>query len=72
MKMTDITSLIISYEMGDLNDAGMLNLFSNLIQSGDAWRLQGHYGRTASALIEDGWIASDGSITDKAYENDIL
>jgi hypothetical protein len=70
--MTDITERIISYEMGDLNDAETLNLFSELISNKMAWGLQGHYGRTANALIEDGWISSDGAITDKAYENDII
>ena len=70
--MTDITDRIISYEMGDLNDAETLNLFSELVSSKMAWGLQGHYGRMASALIQDGWIDSDGTITDKAYDNDIL
>ena len=72
MKMTDITDRIINYEMGTLNDAETLNLFSELISTKMVWGLQGHYGRTANALIEDGWIDSDGSITDKAYDNDIL
>ena len=72
MKLTDIGERIISYEMGDLNDAETLNLFSELISTKMAWGLQGHYGRTANALIESGWIDSDGTITEKAYENDIL
>ena len=72
MKMTDLTGRIISYEMGDLNDAETLDLFSELISTKMAWGLQGHYGRTANALIEDGWIDSDGTITAKAQDNDIL
>ena len=72
MKLTDIGERILSYEMGDLNDAETLELFSELISNKMAWGMQGHYGRTANALIEDGWIDSDGTITDKAHENDIL
>jgi len=72
MKMTDIIDRIMSYEMGFMDDAETLKLFSELISNKMVWSMQGHYGRTASALIEDGWIDSDGSITDKAYDNDIL
>ena len=72
MKMTDIIDRIMSYEMGFMDDAETLKLFSELISNKMVWSMQGHYGRTASALIESGWIDSDGSITDKAYDNDIL
>ena len=60
---------IIDYEEGKLNDAQTLKLFSSLVRSGAVWSLQGHYGRTASALIQDGWIDSDGFITEKAELN---
>jgi hypothetical protein len=33
-----------------------------MVKSGTAWSLQGHYGRTASALIEDGWLNREGDI----------
>ncbi len=45
---------IIAYEQGDLNEEDTINLFQELINSGQAWTLQGHYGRTAKALIEAG------------------
>lgn len=63
---------IIKYEEGRLNDAQTLRLFSSLIRSGDVWGLQGHYGRTASAMIQDGWISQSGELQDKCYDNGIL
>ena len=59
----DITDKIINYECGLLDDTGVLELFAELISSGKAWTLQGSYGRTASALIDAGYIDTDGNIT---------
>lgn len=50
----DQVSQIIAYEQGDLNDEEVVALFQDLIDSGLAWSLQGHYGRTATALINAG------------------
>jgi len=58
----DKVDMIIAYECGELDDNGTLELFSNLIKSGQAWSLQGHYGRTARAIIEAGYISKDGEI----------
>ena len=68
-KAYDVTNRIIDYEMGHLNDVKTLRLFSELLKTGMAWSLQGHYGRTASAMIDDGWLERDGTITDKAELN---
>ena len=68
-KAYDVVNRIIDYEMGHLDDAKTLRLFSELIKTGQAWNLQGHYGRTASAMIEVGWLERDGTMTDKAELN---
>ena len=59
----DITDKIIAYECGDIDEAGIIQLFAELIKNGMAWTLQGSYGRTASALIDAGYIDTDGNIT---------
>lgn len=53
---------IIAYESGELDDLGTLELFSEGIKSGQVWQLQGHYGRTASHLIENGFVSQEGEI----------
>ena len=47
---------IMAYEGGELDDHDELIAgFQDLIDTGMAWKLQGHYGRTAAALIEQGF-----------------
>lgn len=45
---------IMDYEAGAMNEEDTIAFFQELIDSGMAWTLQGHYGRTAQALIEAG------------------
>lgn len=47
---------IIDYETGQLGYEDTLILFQDLVDSGLAWQLQGHYGRTALNLMEAGLI----------------
>ena len=66
--MNDLVDLIIAYETGEANDKQILDLFSNLVETGQAWSLQGHYGRTAKAMIESELLSVSGEITSKAKE----
>ena len=50
----DIIDKIIDYEQGTLSTKETVALFQELINSGQAWQLQGHYGRTADTLIKRG------------------
>jgi len=68
----DQVDLIMAYETGELDDAGILKLFSMLIKSGDAWSLQGSYGRTAKALIEAGYINDRGTITKDVVDTEVV
>lgn len=61
---------IIRYETGDLSDQETIDLFSQLVTTGYAWTLQGHYGRTAMAMIEAGILSQDGEILKYAEEMD--
>jgi len=61
-KVFDLTTSIIAYESGELDDADVVELFSELIKSGLAWSLQGCYGRTAMALISAKVISKKGEI----------
>tara|TARA_R110002074_G_scaffold147545_1_gene298380 strand:+ start:128 stop:322 length:195 start_codon:yes stop_codon:yes gene_type:complete len=46
---------IIDYENGEMKFDRIVEMFQTLINTGYAWSLQGHYGRTAQSLIDDGY-----------------
>ena len=55
----DLTDMIIKYESeGFEKEEELLAFFQQLIDTGLAWSLQGHYGRMAKALIEAGYCQS--------------
>lgn len=61
-KKYDVVGAIIEFESGQLDDDGVLRLFSELVKSGMAWSLQGSYGRAAQRLIDGGYLSPEGEI----------
>lgn len=59
--MVDVNKIDM-YERGELDGHGALQLFAALIKTGEAWQLQGHYGRTCDRMIKEGWITPEGEI----------
>ena len=52
----DTLDSIIRYEEGELDDTKTVELFQHLLDRGQVWLMQGHYGRTAKDMIENGLI----------------
>jgi len=65
--MTDVNK-IIAYEEGELGTQETVELFAELIKSGQAWRLQGHYGRQAKNFIDEGIIDHAGTINQERLD----
>ena len=66
--MLDLVGSIIEFENGELDDVGTISLFAALIKSGQAWSLQGSYGRTAKSLIDAGIITNEGEINQEKLD----
>lgn len=49
-----VVDFVIAFEAGELTEEEIHSGFQELINSGIVWSLQGHYGRTACALIDSG------------------
>lgn len=62
---------IILYEDGELGEIETIELFAELIRTGGAWSLQGHYGRTASAFIDAGYISKDGRVLISVTQDEV-
>jgi hypothetical protein len=69
MTQDERVNAIMAFEGdGILTDAQILRLFSNLVGTGLVWSLQGSYGRRAIELINNGFMDSNGNISQKAYD----
>lgn len=53
---TFLTDAIMLYEEGKMSDEDVVVLFQHLVDIDLAWKLQGHYGRVATALIDAGLV----------------
>jgi len=45
---------IMKYEAGLMEEPEFFQFFQQLINTGLVWKLQGHYGRVAQNLIDEG------------------
>ena len=52
--MSNQVDMIMKYEAGEMEPEETITFFQDLINTGLAWQLQGHYGRTAASLINEG------------------
>ena len=53
-KEIKVVDKIVRYESGNMDELETIKFFQELINSGLAWELQGHYGRMAQHLLEEG------------------
>ena len=53
---------IIQYESGEFSEQETIEFFAELVKTGFINAMQGHYQRTARALIDDGLISEDGEV----------
>lgn len=52
---------MMAYENGEIEDVEtLIAAFQDGINSGKVWQMQGHYGRTARALIDAGYCTPKG------------
>lgn len=67
--MSDVSwTRLADYEEGLMGDGEVLVLFSDLVKSGLAWQLQGHYGRMAWQLQTDGFLRPNGDVNWERWE----
>ena len=53
---------ILRFEQGEATGTEVIDLFAYLVRTGQAWTLQGFYGRTARDLIDAGYLDTGGNV----------
>ena len=53
---TNLVDYIIDFEGGEIDNEDVISLFQYLVDTGQAWKLQGIYGRSVQSLITSGHI----------------
>jgi len=56
MTKKETVDKIVEYESGNMSKSEIISFFQELVDSGLAWNLQGHYGRMANELIQSGYV----------------
>lgn len=54
MTIDELATKVVRYEQDELDGFEIIDLFQELINNGMAWSLQGHYGRMAMDLVNNG------------------
>jgi hypothetical protein len=62
MTSTTLVDQLVRYENDELSTKETVDLFGLLVQTGLAWTLQGHYGRRAYYLVEQGYLSPEGDV----------
>lgn len=52
----DLVDKLIDYEQGNLTPEQDVELIQHLVDTGEVWHLQGHYGRLARFWIDNGIV----------------
>lgn len=68
VEMMGLMNRVIEYQTEDHSLEWNLQFFADLIATGLAWRLEGHFGREAKAYIENGLISVQGEIDWDYYQ----
>jgi len=58
----DFLDRIMEYESGELNDKGIIEMFSDMVKDDTVWLLQGSYRRTAEVFIFNKILDKQGNI----------
>ena len=58
----NLINSLLQYEGGEMKNEEFFYLYSFLIKTGRVWQMQGHYGRQARQLMDNGYISANGKI----------